>query len=139
MNKSKYKRIFQVILSVSMVWVGVLHFVKPVPFVKIVPDFLPYPLALVYISGFFEILGGVGLLIPPVSQAAAWGLVALYIAVFPANINMAVNNIALENIPQNQLLYWLRLPLQAVLIAWAWWYTRDSNSSAPERAAMDQD
>lgn len=55
MNKSK--RIFQVILSVSMVWVGVLHFVKPVPFVKIVPDFLPYPLALVYISGFFEILG----------------------------------------------------------------------------------
>lgn len=140
---NKYKQSFRFVLAFSMVIVGVLHFAKPEPFVKIVPDFLPYPLALVYISGFFEILGGVGLLIPTVSRAAAWGLIALYVAVFPANINMAVNNIALEGIPENQLLYWVRLPLQAVLIAWAWWYTRNPHSSLNsvprQSAAVDQD
>jgi len=123
-NVNRWKQIFRVILSIFMVTIGVLHFVKPEPFVKIVPPQLPYPLELVYISGFFEILGGVGLLIPFVSPAAAWGLIALFIAVFPANINQAVNNIPIEGIPHNQLLYWARLPFQAVLIAWAWWFTR---------------
>jgi len=118
------KEILRVLLALFIITAGVLHFVTPAPFVKIVPPQLPYPLELVYISGFFEILGGVGLLIPLVSVAAAWGLIALFIAVFPANINMAVNNIKLEGIPHSPALYWARLPLQAVLIAWAWWYTR---------------
>jgi uncharacterized membrane protein len=120
------KAILRVILAVFMVTAGVLHWVTPDPFVKIVPSFLPYPLALVYISGVFEILGGAGLLIPFVSRAAAWGLIALFIAVFPANINMAVNRIHLDGIPDSPWLLWGRLPLQAVLIAWAWWYTRPS-------------
>lgn len=115
-----------------MVLVGILHFAFPEPFVKIVPPELPYPLELVYISGFFEILGGIGLLIPAVSRAAAWGLIALFIAVFPANINQAVNNIPIEGIPHNQLLYWVRLPFQAVLIAWAWWFTRKSEQQPEE-------
>lgn len=115
-----------------MVLVGILHFAFPEPFVKIVPPQLPYPLELVYISGFFEILGGIGLLIPAVSRAAAWGLIALFIAVFPANINQAVNNIPIEGIPHNQLLYWVRLPFQAVLIAWAWWFTRKSEQQPEE-------
>ena len=72
----------------------------------------------------FEVLGGIGLLIPVLSVAAAWGLIALFVAVFPANINMAVNQIAIENVPHQPVLYWVRLPLQAVLIAWAWWYTK---------------
>ncbi|MBD2073288.1 DoxX family protein [Phormidium sp. FACHB-592] len=118
------KEILRVVLALFIITAGVLHFVTPAPFVKIVPPQLPYPLELVYISGFFEILGGIGLLIPLVSVAAAWGLIALFIAVFPANINMAVNNIKLEGIPHSPVLYWARLPLQAVLIAWAWWYTR---------------
>ncbi|MBE9079525.1 hypothetical protein IQ241_19865 [Romeria aff. gracilis LEGE 07310] len=117
------------VLAVSMVIVGVLHFSVPTPFVKIVPAVLPAPLALVYISGFFEVLGGIGLLIPGVSRAAAWGLILLYIAVFPANINMAVNQIKLEGIPDSPILPWARLPLQAVLIAWAWWYTRPSDKA----------
>lgn len=131
---NQYKHYFRIVLSLSMVLIGTLHFAKPAPFVKIVPDMLPYPLALVYISGFFEILGGVGLLIPSISPAAAWGLIALFIAVFPANINMAVHNIQLEGIPQNQFLYWARLPFQAVLIAWAWWFTKldDLVKSAPK-------
>lgn len=117
------KTFARVLLAVLMVGIGVLHFVSPQPFVKIVPAFLPNPLALVYISGFFEILGGIGLLIPRVSRAAAWGLIALYIAVFPVNINMAVNQL-----PLGETVYpignWVRLPFQLVLIAWAWWLSR---------------
>lgn len=121
------KERLRVILAICIIVVGIVHFVVPDPFVKIVPDYFPHHLALVYISGFFEILGGIGILVPPVSQAAAWGLLLLFIAVFPANINMAINEIDLPGIPDSSALRWGRLPLQAVLIAWAWWYTR-SNS-----------
>lgn len=124
---NKYKEILRVVLAISIIVVGVTHFLTPEPFVKIVPPQLPYPLELVYLSGFYEILGGIGLLVPPVSQAAAWGLIALFIAVFPANINMAVNHIKLENIPDSPWLHVVRLPFQAVLIAWAWWYTKSSD------------
>jgi uncharacterized membrane protein len=68
---SKYKEILRVILSISIIVVGILHFAIPEPFVKIVPPQLPDPLELVYISGVFEILGGVRLLVPNVSRAAA--------------------------------------------------------------------
>lgn len=119
------KEVLRVILAVSLIIVGITHFMVPEPYVRIVPPQLPYPLELVYISGFFEILGAIGLLIPYVSVAAAYGLIALFIAVFPANINQAVNNIPIEGIPHHQALYWARLPFQAVFIAWAWWYTRN--------------
>ena len=118
------KLILRVLLAIFMIVAGTLHWVTPDPFVNIVPSYLPYPLVLVYISGVFEILGGIGLLVPPTSKAAAWGLIALFIAVFPANINMAANQIQMDGIPDSDLLRWGRLPFQAVLIAWAWWYTR---------------
>lgn len=111
-------------LALFMVAIGVLHFLRPKPFVRIVPKQLPAPLALVYVSGFFEVLGGIGLLIPETQAWAAWGLIALYIAVFPANINMLVNDISLnpkKPIPRWAL--WLRLPFQFVFIAWAYWFT----------------
>ncbi|MEA5622001.1 DoxX family protein [Nostoc sp. UHCC 0251] len=124
---NKHKETLRVILAISIIVVGVTHFVVPQEYVKIVPPQLPYPLGLVYLSGFYEILGGIGLLVPPVSQAAAWGLLALFIAVYPANINMAVNLIKIEHIPNSPWLHVIRLPLQAVLIAWAWWYTKSSD------------
>lgn len=120
-----YKRALLWILSLSMIGVGVLHFANPAPFVRIVPDWLPAPEALVYVSGFFEVLGGVGVLLPATRRWAAWGLVALYVAVFPANIHMAIHEIQLE--PGGDMpvwAMWARLPLQVVLIAWAWWFTR---------------
>lgn len=123
----KYKELLRVILAVSIIVVGVTHFIIPDQYVRIVPPQLPYPLELVYLSGFYEILGGIGLLVPPVSQAAAWGLIALFIAVYPANINMAVNLIKVDHIPNSPWVHVIRLPLQAVLIAWAWWYTKPSN------------
>ena len=124
------RQVLRWLLALLIIAAGTLHFANPDPFVRIVPPYLPYHLALVYVSGFFEILGGIGLLVPPVSRAAAWGLVALFIAVFPANINMALNDIVLDEIPYDPTLYWLRLPFQAVLIAWAWWYTRPERRKA---------
>jgi uncharacterized membrane protein len=118
------KSALRVLLAVAMVAIGVMHFVAPEGFVRIVPAALPWPLALVYVSGACEILGGAGLLARRTRRAAAWGLCALYVAVFPANVNMAVNHIALGSAPIAPWLLLLRLPFQALFIAWAFWFTR---------------
>lgn len=113
------------VLAIAMVAVGVLHFLRPKPFVRIVPSYLPAPLSLVYISGFFEILGGIGLLIPQTRAWAAWGLIALYVAVFPANIYMLTHEVSLDpDKPIPRWALWLRLPFQFVFIGWAYWFTR---------------
>jgi uncharacterized membrane protein len=113
------------LLAVLMVAIGVQHFRDPQPFVRIVPAALPAPLLLVHVSGFFEVLGGVGLLFARTRRAAAWGLIALYVAVFPANVNMAMHQLPAGDVVVPPLLLWLRLPLQAVFIAWAWLFTRE--------------
>jgi uncharacterized membrane protein len=112
------------LLTVLMVAIGMLHFVAPAGFVSIVPRALPAPHALVYISGAAEIAGGLGLALPSTRRLAAWGLVALYIAVFPANVNMAINHLPLGDQPVPTWALWARLPLQFALIYWAWRYTR---------------
>lgn len=112
------------ILAVCMVVAGILHFAQPDPFIRIVPDFLPAPAALVYISGVIEIGLGIGLLVPGLRQISAWGLVLLFIAVFPANLNMAINHIHIAGVPDAWWFQAIRLPFQLVLIAWAYWYTR---------------
>ena len=96
--------------------------VMPDPFVRIVPAWLPAPLALVLVSGVFEILGGVGLLVPRARRAASFGLVALYLAVFPANVNMAIHHLTFDGVtPIPPALLWGRLPFQILFIAWALW------------------
>ncbi|BDI29603.1 membrane protein [Capsulimonas corticalis] len=115
----------RVVLAGVMIWVGCLHFLHPEPFISIVPSYLPAHRALVLISGFFEALGGLGLLVPRVRRAAAVGLIALYLAVFPANVFMATHHVPINGQHFSSLLLWLRLPLQFVLIAWAWWVRRD--------------
>ena len=113
------------LLTVGMVGAGVLHFLRPGPYVAIVPPQLPAPLALVYVSGVAEIAGGLGLILPATRRLAAWGLVALYVAIFPANIYMAMAAInPLGGEPPSALVLYGRLPLQLVLIAWAAWYAR---------------
>ncbi|MBW4561666.1 MAG: DoxX family protein [Mojavia pulchra JT2-VF2] len=128
----RYKIVFQIILAIAMVVVGVLHFTHTGGFEKIVPDYLSYHLPLVYTSGFLEVLGGIGLLIPSVSRFAAWLLVVLYIVVFPANLYQAVNNIKVAALPHDPPLIWLRLPFQALLVAWAWWFTRKNITETTE-------
>jgi len=115
--------VFKWVLALFMTFAGVMHFVSPKGFERIVPKQLPSPRGLVYLSGVFEILGGVGLLFPFSQHLAAWGLVALFIAVFPANVNMAMNDLPLGKTKLPRWAHWVRLPLQGVLIAWAWAYT----------------
>ena len=111
------------LLAAFFVTTGVLHFVRPDGFARIVPPSLPYPLALVYISGAAEILGGVGLLVPALRPWAGLWLVALLVAVFPANVYMAVAP-ERAGFGVAPLWLWLRLPLQPLLIVWVWWAAR---------------
>ena len=103
---------------------GCLHFLRPAPYVKIVPPFIPWPLAMVYISGVAEIAGGIGILLPVSRRAAGWGLVALLIAVFPANVYMALDHVQATANPLPVWILWARLPLQFVLIWWTLWCTK---------------
>src|SRR5512147_3219205 len=112
------------VLTIFMIGAGVNHFYNPQPYVGMMPAMLPAPLTLVYVSGIAEILGGLGLILPATRRLAAWGLIALLIAVFPANINMAVHHLPLGTTPVPTWALWARLPLQLVLIAWAFWFTR---------------
>ncbi len=102
---------------------GVLHFIFTSAYASIVPPVLPAPRMLVWISGLAEIAGGVGLMIPSLRAAAGWGLVALLIAVFPANVYMAMREPVAGGLQIPSWALWARLPLQAVLI---WWVLRVS-------------
>jgi uncharacterized membrane protein len=114
-------RFFLYLMALLYVGIGITHFVRPGPFMKIMPPYIPYHLAMVFISGAFEIGLGLLLLPPATRPYAAWGIIALLIAVYPANIQMAVDYYR-QGHPQ----LWValaRLPLQIPLIWWAWKYT----------------
>jgi uncharacterized membrane protein len=108
------------LLAIVMVVAGTNHFISPATYVAMMPAALPWHLALVYASGVAEIAGGLGLLVPRTRRAAAWGLIALLVAVFPANVNMAVNELPLGTSAVPTWALWARLPLQLVFIAWAY-------------------
>jgi uncharacterized membrane protein len=116
-------------LSVFFINVGVDHFVNPDFYLKIMPPSLPLHLEAVYISGVFEILGGVCILIPALRRFTGWGLVALLVAVYPANIYMAITPQAYPDIPVT-LLY-VRLAFQFVFFYWAYSMTKDSFNPGP--------
>ena len=109
---STTQKVFLVVAAIFYMLAGTLHFLRPDIYMTIMPPYIPWHLAMVYISGAAEFAGGAGLLIPQLRRAAAWGLVALLIAVFPANVYMATSA------PAFSWILWLRLPLQAVLIWW---------------------
>lgn len=119
---SDIKTISKWLFGAAFALAGVYHFVNPDFYLKIMPPILPQPLFLVYLSGIFEILLGIALLVPKYTRRAAFGLIALLIAVFPANIHMALNT---ELFPEHSAAaLYLRLPVQLVLIALAFWFTR---------------
>ncbi|MCX5741449.1 MAG: DoxX family membrane protein [Proteobacteria bacterium] len=125
----RVKLVLRWVLTVAMVGAGLNHFVSPATYLGMMPAALPAPALLVQISGVAEILGGLGLILPATRRLAAWGLIALLVAVFPANLNMAINHLPLGDSPVPSWALWARLPLQLVLIAWAGWYAR-----SPRRA-----
>ena len=121
------------LLALFFVVAGTLHFVSPGDYSKIVPPYLPWPLGLVYLSGAIELSLGLLLLSPRCARWAAWGIIALLIAVFPANLYLYQHQ---EIMPGPPLLHLLRLPLQAVFILWAFWHTRGDGSRSGK--ATDQ-
>lgn len=131
--ESKLKAALRWLLALFLIGAGANHFLSPEPYVAMMPAALPWHLPLVYLSGVAEILCGAGLLVPATRRLAAWATIALLIAVFPANLNMAVNHLPLGKTAVPQWALWARLPLQAVLIAWAWWYARPPATSSPSR------
>ena len=117
------KLITILIMAYFYISVGIKHFTEPEWFLQIYPPFLPFGLAAVYISGFFEVLFGIMLLIPKTRYYAGWGLIGLLIAVFPANIYLAYTNGAAMDI--SAATAWGRLPFQALFIALAYWHSKD--------------
>ena len=109
---------------------GIGHFVRADFFVRIMPPYIPWHRPLVFVSGAIEILLGILLLVPRFSRVAAWDLIALLLAVFPANIYVFQHQ---QMFPLHPALHLLRLPLQGVLILWAYVYTK------PPRFALDRD
>jgi uncharacterized membrane protein len=120
------RRIALFLASAAYIIAGILHFTKTSFYLKIMPPYIPWHLAMVQISGVCEILGGLGLLIPVTRRAAAWGLVALLVAVFPANIYMVTDPVAAGAASMSPVLLWGRLPLQLLFIAWVLWATGPS-------------
>jgi uncharacterized membrane protein len=106
------------LLGAVFIGAGLLHFLKPQPYESIVPDQLPAHRELVYASGVAEILGGVGVLSRRTAPWAGWWLIATMLAVFPANVNMAVDAERFRSIPEPLL--WARLPVQALIVYWIW-------------------
>src|SRR4051812_16688715 len=102
-----FKLLMLWLLGVLFVLAGVNHFRKPDFYVNIMPPYLPWHLELVYLSGVIEVVLGMLLLIPRCTPLAAWGLIALLIAVFPANVHMALNTSLYPTL--SPILLWLRL------------------------------
>jgi uncharacterized membrane protein len=108
------------LLAAFFVLAGLNHFYMPALYAGMLPHGMPWPAGLVAISGAFEILGGVGVLVPTFRRAAGWGLIALLVAVFPANVHAAMVG-HVPGLRASPALLWFRLPFQAVFIAWVAW------------------
>lgn len=115
------RRIALALAALFYVGAGVLHFTKAQFYLRIVPPYIPWHAAMVRISGAAEVLGGIGLFMPATRRAAAWGLAALPIAVFPANLYMAMDPAGAGATALSPLVLRGRLPLQAVFVWWVLW------------------
>ena len=116
------KTLTRCLLGVLFIVAGSNHFVHPRFYLAMMPPYLPWPGALVYLSGLAEILLGLLLCVRRYARLAGWGMIALLVAVFPANLQMALHPDLYPGYSPWAL--WVRVPLQLPLLAWAWWYTR---------------
>ena len=107
-----------VLIGLIFVVAGAMHFLRPRFYLAMMPPWLPAAAALVIVSGVFEILGGIGVLVPATRIIAGWGLIALLFAVFPANVQMLINARAAHASASTMAVLIARLPLQALLMYW---------------------
>jgi len=119
------KKISIISMSCFYIYVGIKHFIDPHWFINIVPPYLSWQLELVYLSGLFEIILGLLLLIPKTRKLAAYGLIVLLIAVYPANIYLAFNELPQKMIGISSFAAsWIRLPIQFIFIGLAYWHSK---------------
>jgi uncharacterized membrane protein len=127
-------RLARVFAGPVMTVAGINHFVVPETYASIIPDALPGPLALVYISGLAEIAGGLGTMHPRTRRAAGWFLIATLVAVYPGNLEMAVNADDYPGVPGGRATLLARLPLQILFIYWVWLATLSDEAEASREA-----
>jgi uncharacterized membrane protein len=120
-----FRTVLRWLLAALFLFAGTVHLLDSSLFLPIMPPWIPLHLLCVQVSGVCELLGGTGLLVPhPAIQAVTgWGLLALLLAVFPANIYMAANHIQVHGVPSQPWMGWARLPLQPVLMLGVSWVT----------------
>ncbi len=133
---STAKRILLGLMGVFYILAGVNHFRVPEFYLPMMPPYLPWHVELVALSGLAEVALGVAVLVPGLRRPAACGIIALLIAVFPANLHVALHDVPIGGATEGAgVLNWVRLPFQAVLIAWAWWYTGPEEERSPQPRA----
>ena len=110
----------RLLLAIFFITAGILHFIFPAQYASTMPSWLPWHDELVIVSGLCEIAGGIGVLLRPTRFAAGVGLILLSLAVLPANVQMLLDAQAADKATWMIALFWLRLPLQLVLIMWIW-------------------
>ncbi len=123
-SPSAVRRVSLWLMALLLLCAGTTHFARPRLFVQIVPPVVPWPWAVVYVSGGVELLLGIGLLVPRLSRVAALGVVLLLAAVFPANVYHWLGNVRVDGMVAPGWYHAIRLPLQGLLIAWAFWLSR---------------
>jgi uncharacterized membrane protein len=136
------KRLLLYVMSAFYVFAGVNHFRDPGFYLPMMPPYLPWHAALVALSGVAEIGLGLALLVPAWRRFAAWGVMALLVAVFPANLHIALHDVPIGGRTEGLGIWnWVRLPFQLPLLVWAWWYTRPDGAPAgdaqPDRLAKE--
>lgn len=122
-----WRTISRGLLACFFVVAGANHFRTPEIYLGMMPPWLPWPLILVQVSGVAEILGGIGALLPRTRRFSGWGLLVLLIAIFPANLHVALQG-RMPGFDFSPVILWLRLPLQILLLGWVWW-----SAVAPDR------
>ncbi len=115
---SRLRRGFRWLLAVALIVQGINHFIMDEGMIAMIPDYLPEPALLVYLSGIAEVLLGTLVFVPRLRALAGWGIIALLVAVFPANLEMALHPGRWPAVPE--VFLWIRLPFQLVFMLWAW-------------------
>lgn len=108
------------LIGIFFIIAGTAHWVVPRSYLPLMPPFLPWPLLLIDLSGLAEIAGGIGVCIPKWRRFAGWWLIALLVAVFPANLHMLMENVPLNGKHPPAWVLWARLPLQGVMMVWVY-------------------
>lgn len=123
-----------VAMAAMFLFTGTDHLANPQRYLPLMPPYVPWPSVMIYLSGFFELLGAAGLVWRRTRRWAGYGLAALLVVVFQANIYVALSGGQVEGVPASGWYYWARLPIQFVFIGWALWCARAGGSEASAEA-----